>query len=639
MESIRTEATLQRRRWKRSALVLFIHLLVFGLAYALAFQLRFDFAVPPKERHLFWLTVPWIVLTKLVIFHRFGGFHGWWRHVAFADLVRLGEAAALSTLLIAAVDYFLIGSYQISRAVVLLDGGATVLLLGGLRSTWRLGREHIWPILADEQRRPALMAGVDPHSEALVRQIHASPRLNYRVVGYLDGNHLHRGTSLGGIPFLGSLEEAVPIAQRHEIRDLLVVSEGISGRRLRGVVEQCREAGIEVKMIPPVEELLGSPYRVKIRAVNINDLLRREPVQLDGEAIGNMLAGRRVMITGAGGSIGSEICRQIARQNPQCLVLVERAENNLFAIEQELRDLASEVSLHACLADVNDACRMHHLFHRHRPQIVFHAAAHKHVPLMESNPGEALKNNVLGTKRLADLAHDHGVERFVFISTDKAVNPTSVMGASKQLAERYVHACSEVSATKFVVVRFGNVLASTGSVVPIFQEQIRRGGPLTITHPDMKRFFMTIPEASQLVLQAAAMGEGGEIFVLDMGEPVRIMDLARDLIRLSGLSPEDLEIKIVGPRPGEKLCEEIYLDAEQTLPTPHPKLRVANHRPASLAEVNRAVEALMPLVDATPEMIRQKLREVAPEYASPTTSPHLDEAVDLPSGDEAMAGL
>lgn len=617
----------RRLRWKRTAILVVVHVLVFGFAYWAAFLLRFDFAVPPPMHTLFLESLPWVVLVKLGVFYRLGSFRGWWRHVTFADLVLLMRAAVLSTLVIATIDYFVIAAYQIPRAVVVLDCGAMILLFGGLRSSWRFVREHVWPTLADDGSRPALMVGVEPHSESLVRQIHNNPHLKCRIVGFLDGNHLHHGSCLGGVPFLGSPEQAVPIARKHGVREILVIAHSISGRRLRELMDQCQRAGIDVKMIPALDELLNHPYHLQIRDVNINDLLRREPVQLDSEAIGRMLRDRCVMVTGAGGSIGSEICRQIAARRPRRLVLVERAENSLFFIEQELRQAMPHVPVYACVADVSDQQRMDHLFSYHQPHIVFHAAAHKHVPLMEANPGEAVKNNVLGTQRLADMAHRHGVERFVLISTDKAVNPASVMGVSKQLAERYVHACSESSTTKFVVVRFGNVLASAGSVVPIFQEQIRRGGPVTITHPEMKRFFMTILEASQLVLQAAAMGKGGEIFVLDMGEPVKIVDLARDLIRLSGLTPEDIEIKIIGPRPGEKLSEEVYLDEERTLPTPHPKLRVAYHRSCRLAEVRQAILAIAPMVDDVPETIRRKLREVAPDYVCCDLPPQAEDAV------------
>jgi FlaA1/EpsC-like NDP-sugar epimerase len=324
------------------------------------------------------------------------------------------------------------------------------------------------------------------------------------------------------------------------------------------------------------------------------------------------------MVTGAGGSIGSEICRQILAFRPECLILVGRGENRIFAIDRELRGLNTSTTIVACIGDVTNRVRMEQIFQAHRPEVVFHAAAHKHVPLMEANVGEAIRNNVFGTKCVADLSDRFGVISFVLISTDKAVHPSSVMGATKQVAERYVHTLSQESATRFTVVRFGNVLGSAGSVVPIFQQQIRAGGPITITDPRMTRFFMTIPEASQLVIQAATMGAGGEIFVLEMGEPVKIVDLARDLIRLSGLPEHAIEITFTGVRPGEKLYEELYFDDEQTLPTSHPKLRAAYHRPYALAEVRRAIAQLERTVNDPDELLRRRLREIVPEFNSPS---------------------
>jgi FlaA1/EpsC-like NDP-sugar epimerase len=307
----------------------------------------------------------------------------------------------------------------------------------------------------------------------------------------------------------------------------------------------------------------------------------------------------------------------VLKYHPSRLLLLERTENSLFIVEQEFRTLRLESEIVPCVGDICDRHRMEWLFEQYHPEIVFHAAAHKHVPMMEFNPGEAIKNNVIGTRLLAELADEYGVHEFVMISTDKAVNPTSIMGVSKQLAERFVHAFSEEATTKFVVVRFGNVLASNGSVVPVFQEQIRRGGPITVTHQDIERFFMTIPEASQLVLQAAAMGKGGEIFVLDMGSPVRIVDLARDLIRLSGLKPDDIEITFTGLRPGEKLYEELYFEDEEMLATPHSKVFVAYHRPCTLAEVRRSIDELANFTNAAPDVIRRKIKAIVPEYAAP----------------------
>jgi FlaA1/EpsC-like NDP-sugar epimerase len=615
-------------RWRRHLprriyVLILVHLLLFSLSYELALRLRFDMEVPAEERRIFWRTLPWLVAFKLVMFHFVGSLHGWWRYITFADLAALLRVSTLSTLTIACVDYFMISSYQISRSVLLLDWGITILLVGGLRSATRLVREIWWPAISLQGRKPTLLIGAVQGGETLARQIHSNPKLDYRVVGFLDENRSRYGSRLGGIPFLGSPEDAVAVAQEQEAEDLLIISNSLPGERLRELVKRCRDADIRVKMIPRVDELVNGRFQLQVRDVEINDLLQRDPVHLDSQAIHKMLCGKRVMVTGAGGSIGSEICRQIVRSDPASLILIERAENSLFLFEREMVGLGHASLCVPCIADICDLARMRAIFEEHRPEVVFHAAAHKHVPLMESNPSEAIKNNVIGTAELARMTHQYGVERFVMISTDKAVNPTSVMGASKQLAERYVHALSEESDTKFVVVRFGNVLASNGSVVPIFQQQIQRGGPVTVTDPEMRRFFMTIPEASQLVLQAAAMGNGGEIFVLDMGKPVKIVDLAKDLIRLSGLSPDDIQIVFTGMRPGEKLYEELYLDDEETLPTPHPKLRVSYHRPFDIDELNQTLDELRSLGGASDELIRAHLQKLVHNYR-PTILRRLD---------------
>lgn len=589
------------------------YLLVFALAYEIAFQLRFDLNVPREMRKLFWLTLPWTAAIKLVAFYSQGSFHGWWRFVTFADLVMLLRGAVLATLLIVGVDHFLIMNQQIPRAALAIDFGVTILLVGGLRSVWRLVIEQGWQGLGG--RRPVLMVGGDQWSEAMVRQIHRSTTLDYRVIGFLDENRMHHGSRLGGIPFLGYPDEAVHFATKYQVKDILVIANSLRGERLRALMEQCRREGLQLKMIPPLDSLLRNPAAVQVRDVNIDDLLGRSPVTLDNAAMECFLRGRRVLVTGAGGSIGSELCRQIARCEPERLVLLDHAENGLFFIDQELRLQFPHVKTATSVGDVADHGRLAALFRRHRPQVVFHAAAHKHVPMMEFNPGEAIKNNVLGTKCLADRAHEFRVEQFVLISTDKAVNPTSVMGATKRLAERYVQGLQDGSPCRFITVRFGNVLGSAGSVVPTFQEQIRRGGPITITHPDIERFFMTIPEACQLVLQAATMGQGGEVFVLEMGEPIKIVDLANDLIRLSGLNPEQIGIQYTGLRPGEKLSEELYFAAETTVPTNHPKLRTARSLPEELADVQDAIDGLLPVLDGPDEVIRERLRELLPEYS------------------------
>ncbi len=619
-----TGTTTSKRLTKRAVLALAIHAGVFALCYWFAFGLRFDFEFTDDLRTIFWLSLPAVLLTKLVVFYALGHCHVSWRYVTFSDLALLLRASVVSLLAIAALDYFVVVNMNshvgykplhVPRAVPLLDFILTVFALGGLRAFWRLSREEVLPRFNRKGYRRAFIVGANHAGESLARQLQADPRLKYMICGFLDADASRHGSMLSGVPVLGKPQDAPRYAPALEVQEVLVVSGNLSGKQLRELLERCESADLAVKVLPSVDELLESNYHIQIREVSINDLLRREPVQLNSDAIGALLEGRTVMVTGAGGSIGSEICRQVLRFNPRALVLAERAENSLFSIEQELSGWVTNTELRPCVADVADETRIEQVLAQHAPDVIFHAAAHKHVPLMEHNPGEAIKNNVVGTQRLAEAADRQGVSMFVMISTDKAVNPTSIMGASKHLAERFVHAYAEYAQrTKYVVVRFGNVLGSAGSVVPTFREQIRNGGPVTVTHPDMQRFFMTIPEASQLVLQAAAMGNGGEIFVLDMGEPVRIVDLARDLIQLSGLTTEDIEIVFTGLRPGEKLYEELYFDDEQMLTTTHPKLFAAYHRTFELQDVRKAIDELAALVHGSPDELRRRIKRWVPEY-------------------------
>lgn len=608
---------------------------LFALVYWVAFGLRFDFPVPPAPMATFYATVGWVLALKLAVFYFSGHYHGWWRYVTLFDLIALLRASLLSLLAIVLCNHFIDASSHIPRTVLVLDTLITILALGALRASWRLLREQLRPIFAPQDCRGALLVGADHSAALLAHQIQTHPQSRYRIRGLLDTNGgTTIGSRLGGIPVLGGVRNVKEIAAACRITDVLIVAGSLPGNRLRQLMSVCDAAGLSLKIIPPAEDLFDGDRRVPIRDVGINDLLRREPVTLDVPAIGALLEGHTVVVTGAGGSIGSEICRQALRFRPATLVLAGRGENRIFAIERELRLQDTPCRLIPFIGDVVDQRRMRQLFERFAPDVVFHAAAHKHVPLMEANCGQAVRNNVLGTKRLADLADEFGVGAFVFISTDKAVRPTSVMGATKHIAERYIYAVSQDSSTRFSVVRFGNVLGSVGSVVPIFQEQIRRGGPITITDPRMVRFFMTIPEASQLVLQAAAMGKGGEVFVLDMGEPVRIIDLARDLIRLSGLPEDTIEIAFTGMRPGEKLYEELQQDDEETLPTHHPKVRVAYQPPYSAAEVGRSIAELALLIQASDAQIRDKLAALIPDYRpfAETTCPAPAAEAEVPAG-------
>ena len=617
----------QLPRAVRTALVLACHLAAFVVAYWTAFLLRFDFDVPASMAATFRATVLWVVGIKLLAFYVSRHFRGWWRHVAFSDLVSLLRAAVVSLIVIAVVNQ-LLATLFIPRVVLLIDFAASILLLGGLRSSWRMLDELLRPWTSTIDCRRALLVGADKADKMVALKLQSHPNLPFRICGFLDRDRAHAGEYLGGVPILGPTSDVAAIAAAQRATDVIVIAGALNGDALRKLRDECEAAGLQIRILPPVADLLNGDRHIPLRSVDINDLLPRDPVQLDLEAVCDVVAGKTVLVTGAGGSIGSEICRQLLRFAPRTLVLVDHSEGNLFNIEMELRTRKQGCQLVLALADVTDAERMRRVFESNRPQAVFHVAAYKHVPMLESHPSEAIKNNVFGTARLAELAHEFAAERFIFISTDKVVNPSSVMGVSKNLAEHYVHAMSAQSRTRFVAVRFGNVLGSAGSVVPVFKEQIRRGGPVIVTHPDMRRFFMTIDEAAQLVLQASAMGQGGEIFVLNMGEQVRIVDLAKDLIRLSGLPPHSIDIVFSGPRPGEKLYEELFLAEEKQCATSHPKLNAAFRRPVSLAEMRRRIEELRPYLDRNEAALREKLKQAVPEYVCPDdpapTKPDLD---------------
>ncbi|MHB8878783.1 MAG: polysaccharide biosynthesis protein, partial [Myxococcaceae bacterium] len=518
--------------------------------------------------------------------------------------------------------------------VLLIDFAAAFLGIAGIRVLRRLqterGQNQLRRGSAVEQV-PTMLVGAGQAGLLVAKELGSRPDLGIRAVGFIDDDRGKVGSVVHGVPVLGTTEELARLCAKHHAKQALITIANAPGKQIRRIKEVCDAAGISAKIIPGIYEIVGGQVNLsRIRSVSIEDLLGREAVVLETDRISEAIRGRVILVTGAGGSIGSELCRQLCRFGPSGLVLLEQAENNLFHVHRELIASYPELSasITPCIADICDQARLEAVFKAHRPSVVFHAAAHKHVPMMEWNPGEAVKNNVFGTKTLADLAHAHGVAEFVMISTDKAVNPTSVMGVSKRTAEIYIQALSQRSQTRFVTVRFGNVLGSSGSVIPLFQEQIARGGPVTVTHPDMKRYFMTIPEACQLVLQAGSMGQGGEIFVLDMGEPVKIVDLARDLITLSGFRPgEEIEIAFSGVRPGEKLFEELSVASEQADKTRHPKVFVGRFRPHELDAVNQGLAELRVLADSgSPMQLRAKFREIVPEYSPEAEDSSLDSA-------------
>jgi FlaA1/EpsC-like NDP-sugar epimerase len=603
--------------------------MVLALAYAAAYVVRFEGDIPPLMlRTLAW-TLPYVVILyygSIVFFdvHRLA-----WRYVGLRDVSRIALAVGTAALIL--VLSRLLGIRWVTsgglwaRALIPLGvtaSTAAFAFLGiiGVRVARRMLAENTESSSrVRQQSEPirTMLIGAGRAGVLVAKEMADRPDLGLVPVGFLDDDPVKVGTVMHGIPVLGTTGDLARLCAKHGAKQALITIASASGTAVRRVTKLCEESGLPVKIIPGLFEIVGGSVNLsRIREVAIEDLLGREPVTLDEVAIDSVVKGRKILVTGAGGSIGSELCRQIGRFAPASLVLVEHSENSLFFVDRELRSLFPKLEVQIYLADIRERARMDAILMQQKPDVIFHAAAHKHVPMMEANPTEAIKNNVLGTKMIAELADAHGVSEFVMISTDKAVNPTSVMGASKRAAEIFIQALSQRSRTRFVAVRFGNVLGSAGSVVPIFKEQIARGGPVTVTSADMKRYFMTIPEACQLVLQAGAMGHGGEIFVLDMGEPVRIIDLARDLIALSGLRVgEDIEIKVTGTRPGEKLFEELALENEGAERTRHPKVFIGRIKPHPWDSVTEFVRELEAVVQATEaDTVRRVFQRFIPEY-------------------------
>ena len=598
-------------------LLLFVgHLMIFFVAYTVAMLLQFAFSLSPDYQQTFWKSLPFLLITKITVFTLLRSYNDWWRDVTFNNLFAIGPTTTVASVAFALVNYFVL-PYQVPRAVILLDLVMTGILLGLVRSSWPLLREKLRPKI----RLPDGFTGVliiSNHHETVLRthQINSFKARRHRVVGILSDDKKRTGETRAGIPIVGCSENAVEAAARTGATEIWVVAGSISGTRLRDLKDLLKGSHLSIKIISPVRNDVFQNGKIPVRESDIRDLLQREAVDLDLAGIRNEIQGRRIMVTGAGGSIGSEICRQVMQFEPSDLILIDHRENSVFMIHRELgsQRKSSPTVLYPCVGDILDSNRMKLLFDRHRPEIVYHAAAHKHVELMERNAGEAIKNNVLGTRSVADRSHEFSVEKFVQLSTDKVVNPTSVMGATKQIAEHYIHALAQESDTAFIVVRFGNVLGSNGSVVPIFQEQIARGGPITITDRRMTRFFMTIPEASQLVIQAASMGKGGEIFVLEMGAQVPIVQLAKEMIRLAGLPQSAIDIQFMGMRPGEKLSEQLYFDEEQMMETEHPKVHRAYRRPCKYPQMLETIASLQSFTGSANHVIRAQLEKFVKEF-------------------------
>jgi FlaA1/EpsC-like NDP-sugar epimerase len=609
--------------------------------------LRFDFDVPLQyeaQLHHHWI---WIIPLQLGFLLLFRQFFGVYKYFSLPELQNLAYAMALCGVSLYGLRFLDIG-FSPPMGIILVQSMLGFLALGTMRLAWRVVHEQYFSRKNHDcfAARKIAVIGAGDVGARLVRELHARPNLGLVPVVFLDDNRRKWGSSIHGVPVVGAPEEVQSQKEKLGLEEVVIAMPSCTPKRLGQVVAILQKARLKYVTVPSIDQLTSGSVRVtQLRPVRIDDLLGRESIDLRVDQIGGVLKDRTVMVTGAGGSIGCELCRQVAGFQPRRLLLVDQSEVQLFQIEQELIKLGHGSIIVPVIADILDQPRMHAVMQQHCPAIIFHAAAHKHVGMMETQPSEAIKNNALGTAALAELALDHQVERFILISTDKAVNPTSVMGASKRLAEVFLQAFAREHGgqTRFVAVRFGNVLGSSGSVVPIFERQIAEGGPITVTHPEVVRFFMTITEAVGLVLQSCAQGQGGEIFVLDLGKPVRIVELARQMVRLSGLQPDrDIEIKFTGLQPGEKLFEELQNLRANCVDTSHPRLKRLTSEPSSLKTVRAQLSWLKrDLHSATPDDLKAMLKRIVPEYTAHFASLAGEKAEDrgrIAEGDEAAPG-
>ncbi len=626
--------------WKGK--IIFAHLVFFWLSLFMSFVVLNSMEINEEWfGPLFWNTFLVIAVIKLVVYGIFRQYQGWWRYVSVSDLFSIIKATHICLVIEISAYYIcrwrfpnILGMMpgqeiplldELEVAILVADWVATICTVCGSRLIIRLYFEENQQVVSGRLTR-ILIVGAGNAGETLLREIRRMAILKYEVVGFIDDNARKQGMRIHGVEVIGTTNEIARIAKEMNIDELVIAMPSVYRKDIRRVISQCEGSNLKFNTVPDLVSIASGKFSVsQMREVDINDLLGRDPVTLDIDKISKFLNNKIVMVTGAGGSIGSEMCRQICQFGPKKLLLVEQAENPLFHIERELQKSHPTVPLRPVICDIADSERVDRLFATFHPEVVIHAAAHKHVPLMEANPGEAFKNNVCGSRNVATAADKWGASNFVMISTDKAVNPTSIMGSSKRIAEMVIQSINSKSNTDFITVRFGNVLGSNGSVVPIFRRQIESGGPVTVTHPDMQRYFMTIPEASQLVLQAATMGKGGEIFLLDMGEPVKIADLARELITLSGFRPdEDIEIKYTGMRPGEKLFEELSIAGEDMKPTPHPKIAVWQNIPPDENELYDTVDELIRVANSAKyDEIVALIKRIIPEYVGDVDSQEL----------------
>jgi FlaA1/EpsC-like NDP-sugar epimerase len=620
---------------KNFIIILVVDLLLLIAALYTALLIRFEFSIPSYFLASFVEILPYALLTKVASFYLFDLYRGMWRYTSISDLLNIIKAATASSLFIVVLIAFKTRFIGYSRSVFLIDWFLTILFIAGFRLIVRLFFERYTTNESGQRIRPSLVGmlshnrknakklliiGAGDCGEKIFREIQNNTSLPYRTVGFLDDNRNKIGRKIHGVPVLGRISEIVAAIKKVNADEALIAIPSATGQQMREIVEHCKDSGIPFKTVPGYGELIDGRVSIKvIRDVAYQDLLGRDTVKLDEKGIGAYIEGNCVMITGAGGSIGSELCRQICRFSPKEVLLYERAESPLYEIELELKRNFSDIRIVPVLGDIQSSDQLLKTFDTHAPRTVFHAAAYKHVPMLEMQPWKAIENNILGTANLVNTVKKFNIDRFVFVSTDKAVRPTNVMGASKRVAEMLIQCQNHdpESGTKFAIVRFGNVVGSVGSVVPLFRRQIETGGPVTVTHPEVTRYFMTIPEACQLILQAGALcSKLVEIFVLDMGQPVKIADMARDLIRLSGFEPDvNIKIDYIGLRPGEKLFEELITEGEGVVPTSHKKIMTLHGEVCSLTQINGKIDKLARMVvEQNAEKIKATLKDIVADY-------------------------
>lgn len=590
--------------------VIFVNAAIFA-----GYFVRFSWDIKPAYLNIYYKSFIAISLIMLLSFWFFKLYKSDWRYASVEELMYVIMAVTAGS--IGSLLYGILVGYRLPISVYFIMWALVMLSSGGIRFLSRVAASiDIIPSHIMSQGKRVLVIGAGDAGAMAVKEMKKHPDLYYEPVALIDDNKSKVGRSINGVPVLGTRSDIVNIVKSMDIEEILIALPSVGNEERREIIKICNSTGIKSKILPGIYELINGKISInQIRDVEIEDLLGRDPIELNIDGIADYLSNKVVLITGGGGSIGSELCRQIVKFSPKKLIILDIYENSAYDLQMELNFKYPDISKEVVIASIREKDRLEEVFKRFEPEVVFHAAAHKHVPLMEANPKEAIKNNVVGTLNLAKTADKFGTKKFVLISTDKAVNPTNIMGATKRMCEMIIQSINKESKTEFVAVRFGNVLGSNGSVIPLFKKQIKEGGPITVTHPDINRYFMTIPEAAQLVIEAGSMAKGGEIFVLDMGRPVKIVDLAKDLIRLSGFEPDrDIKIKFTGLRPGEKLYEELLMDEEGIKNTKHKKIFIGKPGKYDFYDVCEKVDTLKASLDGSEEEIFQLVEEIVPTY-------------------------